>query len=222
MSDEDPDIDIPERGTASRGSPIIGSAPVDEDEQTITIKDPDGGIRTYDLNENVKEAMQGPIESCLDRIADWYEIWWEGTEMVIEFQGKVRKPSAQSTGTAQQRDKQDELPRHPEIPWMPREEIPQAIIDIDEMIENSDDDFSDVKSFNKGLLPVHDFERIDVQNRAEKNPLEFEDVLIMIDEEPVESSSADEEMELDIDDIRDMTDEKDTVRDGARGNRYNL
>lgn len=225
MGDEEdePEMTVPDRGTASRGSPIVGSAPDDPDENRIIIRDPSGPVRVYELNENVKEAMEGPVRASLDDLADWYEIWWEGTTMVIEYEGNVRKPEARKTGGNPQHGQHQGLPRYPELPWMPRQGVPQAIIDINQLFQQQNQEPPEAKGFDKGLLPVHDFARIDIQERADDNPLEFEDILIHINEEPLdEANGQPQDVELDMDDVRDMTDGKETLKDGKRGTRYNL
>lgn len=221
--DSEPDITVPNRGTASRGIPFVGSAPEQPDEERIVIRDPNGPVRVYDLNENVKEALEAPIRSSLEELAEWFEIWWEGTEMVVEYEGHVRQPEARQTGGNPQQGQHQGLPRYPEPPWTPRQGVPQAAIDLNQLYENSNKEFPDAQGFDKGLLHVHDFARIDVQDRANDAPLEFEDTLILIDEEPIDEAATDtQDVEIDMDDVRDMTDGKETLKEGARGNRYNL
>jgi len=222
-SEDEPEITMPNRGTASRGNPIVGSAPDDPDEQKIVVRDPSGPVRVYDLNENVKEAMEGPIRATLDDLADHYDVWWEGTEMVIEFMGNVRKPSARKSGGNPQQGQHEGLPRAPEPPWVPRQGVPQVVVPIDQILQQMNGEKPEAKGFDKGMLNVHDFARIDIQERANDNPLEFEDTLILIGEEPIDEAAQEtQNVELDMDDVREMTDGKDTVKEGARGNRYNL
>jgi hypothetical protein len=223
MTEDDIDISVPERGTASRGIPFLGSAPADEQNDKIIIRDPEGPVRGYKLTESVKDELEAPFRKPLEDHADWYEMWWEGTELCIEYEGPVREPESRGF-QPQEDDDGNALPRYPEVPWMPREQTPQATLDMHEIMSDTPpDQRPQPRSFDKSLIPVQNITRIDMQERADKNPLQFEDLFVVLDEEPIgDIDDTVRRQEPDIDDVREMTDGKDTVREGARGNRYNL
>lgn len=221
---EEHDIQEPTRGTASKGSPVAGTVPEQNQREKIIIKDPRGGHRVYDLTEDVREYLESTHRTTLEAESEWYEMWWEGNELVIEYCGNVREPGSRNFDPEQ--DQHQGLPRYPSVPWMPREKTPQATIDLDELEEKMQENgqsVPDPKSFDKSLLPVHNITRVNMQDRADKNPLSFEDIFIALDEEPVEQEDDDTDASApDIDDVREMTDGDETLQKGKRGNRYNL
>lgn len=218
-SNESGEISVPTRGTASRGNPLSGSAPEEQSNNSIVIRDPRGDVRVYEMNDNMRAELRKPIEASLDKYADWYETWWNGTVLMVEFEGQVRTANKKSPPGQNQQS----MPQYPQEPWVPRNRTPQAVIDIDDLAQQSDKDYGS-GSADKMMFPVYDFVELDMQDKADRNPLGFEDKLILIGEEPVENveTTDAEDTAPDIDDIREMTDGEETVAEGARGRRYNL
>jgi len=240
------------RGTASLPNPISGEEPPEgpsESIPTVTIHAPDGSLRTYKLTDDVKEGYESMIEEKFDSMeVFWYEMWWVGSELVIEYEGCVRddelRPEVEDMDPEKiqmmmmqgQRPKMNGVPKRQNPAEqgdgmnpkkMMNGDTPEPSVTID--LNDSSDD-TDVNVLDEGVLPVWGTTRIDVQNRANENPLQVEDLFIKpwSDEDgqmPLNSENKDGEVDDDVFevDFRDHTDDKnETVRDGARGDRWNL
>lgn len=168
-----------DRGTASRGNPLIETAgDEDYDEPYIRIEDPNtGDTRVYKLNESVKENFESLYEHQLETLnAEWYETWWEGTKLVVEYEGPARTP---------------EMRENEEMPpgQRPRKRSgsaagmggmfmmvfgggPRIQVDVDEYYDGED------FGFDRGLFSVHRIARFDLQERADARPLRVEDLFI--------------------------------------------
>jgi hypothetical protein len=85
----------PRFGNASEGNPITDSAayPEPSGEPTVTINPQNQSQRTYKLTERVKQRYENAVTESLESLeTDYYDMWWQGTTLHVEYQGKVRSP----------------------------------------------------------------------------------------------------------------------------------
>lgn len=257
MSEDAPDEDeadtVPEqplRGTASRPNPFAGEdAPeTPDDDATVTINAPDGSVREYELTENVKSHYERRFEGPLDRECEWYEMWWDGTKLVIQYVGTLRddtlrpnheeltqqeiqqmlmrgqSPSVDGIPKKRNPGKsgQPQRPRHPMGGGRPQMNLS---VDVSQALEDTD-----MTHLDEGLMPVINRTTIDIQKRADELPLQVEDMFIQpwdsdAGQEPINSEHADGEVseEMFEVDFRNVTDDPETtVPDGARGDRWDM
>lgn len=242
----------PLRGTASQPNPFSDESPPEhegEEDVTITINAPDGSVREYKLTERVKGYYEDAIEESFEsKDVEWYEMWWEGPELVIEYEGKVRDMDMRPGGNDQQQQNQGQavvhqnqdgttsfafgggqqqqqdphLPRDMRPPFAPRRGVPQIFLPIPDQSDGTN-------RFDESMVPVWNKTSVNVQRRANKNPLMVEDLFIEAwdpdseGQDPINSEHADGEVDYEITDFRDETDDREeTVRKGARGNRWNI
>lgn len=235
----------PLRGTASRPNPFAGESPPDgpDTEATVTIRDNDGSVREYELTDEVKRGYEKFVSAKFDKAeVGWYELWWDGTELFIEYEGNIRdtqlRPDHEELSREElmqmlhqgQSPKINGIPKKMDMDAAPSPQDmmqghmpqPQVEIDLTEQIDN------DLEYFDEGVIPVYNTTSIDVQKRANERPMLVEDMFIRPWEsgnadDPINTEHADGEVEYEISDFRDFTDEKEsTVSQGARGNRWNL
>lgn len=241
----------PLRGTASQPNPFKGeSAPEGPTEDaTVTIRAPDGSVREYRLTEDVKEGYEDFAEAKLEDACEWYDMWWEGTKLVIEYKGFIRdndlRPDHENMTAEQiqqmlmsgQQPTMDGIPKKPNAGEQGQQPNPMSMmqgnmpspnITIDLNERPGDDD--DVNKLDEGVIPIWNKTIIDVQERADARPLQVEDLFIKpwSDEEgqmPLNSEHEDGEMDEEMFevDFRDHTDDKDeTVAENGRGDRWYL
>lgn len=247
-SDEQSDDSVPQkpvRGTASRPSPFAGeSAPPQPDEDaTVTITAPDGSVREYRLTDGVKAGYEEMVQSQIDNACHWYEMWWDGTSLVIEYEGFIRdeavRPEVEelSQGEIQQMMRNGQQPKMDGIPKRhnPGQSSPQphpaqmgGMAEPSIAIDASQED-REAEHFDEGVVPVWNKTAIDVQRRANDNPLQVEDLFIRpwddeAGQEPVNSEHEDGEVDEEMFelDFREHTDGEQTVREGARGDRWDM
>lgn len=262
---DEPSMPLPSRGTGSAGNPVLGGETTNhEDEPTITINDPNtGAVRVYRLTERVKSRYEGMVDQIMQgRDVDWYEHWWEGTELVVEWKGRLRGEKHRPEMTQQEmmeelqdmpeeqqadameemQDKTKGIPAEPRPPFMPREGVLQVGVQTDGQEQDpfgefgeGGPDYDDEEYLDDGVLPMHDFTRFDIQERADRRPLQVEDVIIEPwkdwgeDEppEPVSVELPDGVDQTDSGDVytipeEDLREGTDTVKEGGRGDRYHL
>lgn len=248
----DEDESKPSRGTASRPSPFSGVSPEQdtdpEEEPIITIISPDGFARKYLLTDDVKQRFENKYTAKFESgKCEWHDMWWSGTKLVIEYYGHFRsreyRPDVESMSQSQMASmfrrghqmKTDGIPRaqHPALDGkrmtmqdMMQGNIPQgANITVDMTEEEPTYEYLD-----EGVVPIHNIVEIDLQDRADAHPLSFEDLFTKPwasneGDTPINSEDVDGELSDDlfeVDDFRDFTDGKETVAEGARGDRFNL
>lgn len=219
----------PLRGTASRANPLKGgSAPPERNDATVTINAPDGSVREYELTDTVKGFYETMVEQKFHNLdADWFDYWWNGTELIIEYQGKVRDADLRDMGDEDDEDEDEPspfsqpsgMPRQPHPAWFGRMGVRSVGIFPDS--DNDDEEYLDA-----GMAPVCNRTTIDIQDRADQRPLSVEDLFIRPWEDgegqmPVNTDHADGEVQHEIQDFRD-TSEDETLAKGERGNRYHL
>lgn len=257
MSEETPDENSDDgdtrklRGTSSRTSPFSGeSAPEEpEEEARITICAPDGSARTYKLTESVKQGYEEMVEDKISSACEWYEMWWQGTKLIIEYEGFIRdndlRPEHEdlSREQIQQMLMKGDDPTTDGVPKRPNPGLqagnasprgmmdgnmpePSVTLDLNEYVGGE----SETQKLDEGVIPVSNTTSIDIQKRADERPLEVEDEFLQPwnneePPEPVNSEHTDGEVDSETYevDFRNMTDSKDkTVNQGARGNRWTL
>lgn len=241
MKDENPydDADVdsntdatpmekPSRGTASRLG-LDAGVPENEDVDsvTITIEDADGSLREYELTDMVKGHYEDYIDSSMENMeVNWYEYWWEGQELVVEYEGKVRDKELRiggDSGRGRRANSSEQIPRDPRPPWSPRQQTRQIFLDVED-----GDDEEKVERFDEAMVPIHNVTRFDIQERANKRPMAVEDLFIQPwnSEEgqmPVNSDHKDGEMNFEVEDFREEMGSKDKTATGnQRGRRWNL
>jgi len=242
---------VPERGTGSKAhignNPLEGDRPDDPSIQMVEVDkadgvdkgnesgegndstrllpalkvQADGKIRIYALTDTVKNHYEGTMAAA-HKDDEWFDLHWVGTELVCEYLGHSRHKDMmkreKDNPQTREEDMQNGLKSTPPYPGDPVDE-PQKTLDSKDMNreEHNEESFHDT-----GLYPTHQFERLDLAQVASERPLEFEDTLILLDQEPVEEKSQSEELSGDIPDIRedDMSDK--TLDAGQRGARWTL
>lgn len=242
------------RGSAADAPAFAGDPPARDDDigaAVITIEAPDGSIREYELTDDVKARYEQYIQSSFENYdVEWYETWWEGTVLCVEYQGFVRDSEARPDDDDDQTHQsplaammsgmggvgfsinggntthQGSVPGRRGQPWAPRRRTRQARVNVDDMHSK---DYG-YEQFDEGLLPIWKTARLDVQERADYSPLAVEDLFVKPwdPENAHDPIAADYDVEtddplFDVDDYRDHTDSADkTVSRGRRGNNWNI
>lgn len=197
-------------GSASRGNPITDDAAYPEaaGEPRITINPENQPERTYKLTERVKEDYENAVENSLERLdTTYYDMWWQGTTLHVEYEGKVRAPEGrpgpdQSASSKQQQQAQQQQqknhqqmnslqqmmqhqqqggPRSQDDVVLPREPRPPFSGRRGEpqvQMPVPEDAAPDLKFFDEGLLPTSGFTEFDIQVRANRAPLTVEDMFV--------------------------------------------
>lgn len=181
------------RGSATRRNPFADSSPPEQatdDEPTVVIMDPDSeSVREYELTETVKRSYERMFESKFEHgNCEWYDFWWDGTELVIEYSGYFRDDSLRPDYEDKSSDDIMEMmfsrASNREMDGIPRARHPVQdghrgarrrgrSMQVDLSGEGPPHDYLD-----EGVLPVHNVFRFDVQDRADANPLATEDLFI--------------------------------------------
>lgn len=230
----DGDVSRPQRGTASRANPLTGERPPGTaDTPTIRIKAPDNSVREYELTDRVKERYETMVDQKFESLdVDWYDYWWQGTKLVVEYQGKVRDSALRDMeperdpGQGQPEDmgppqQPSGMPRSPHPVWFGRRGVHQL------GMSPGDSDNDDEEYFDGCLAPVCNRTTIDIQERADRRPLVVEDLFVRPwdddSDTPIntEEGKEDGEVEFEIEDFRDVSDDE-TLAEGERGNRFYL
>lgn len=205
-------------GTASEGNPITDDAAYPEaaGEPRITIDPDNQPERTYKLTERVKKDYENAVENSLERLeTEYYDMWWQGTTLHVEYEGKVRAPegrpgpdqSASSKSQKQMQDKKQQQQQMNPLQAMaqqqrgqpsqqemvlPREPRPPFVGRRGEpqvQMPVPEDAAPDLKFFDEGMLPVSGFTEFDIQIRANRAPLAVEDMFVVpwSDDYPVQT-----------------------------------
>lgn len=245
--DSDPTMQL--RGTASRSNPFAGESAPDEPESdaTITIHAPDGSLRKYELTDDVKNQYESMFKEKMESAkVNWYEMWWDRTSLIIQYEGCIRDKSLRpdTEGMSPQKLLQmAQRGQQPKMDGIPKRQnsnensgismrdlmqggMPDPSVNMD--ISEYDD--GNLEKLDEGIIPVTNRVEIDIQARAHENPLMVEDLFVKPwDSEagamPIntdhEGGEVDDEM-FEVD-FRDHTDDENTtVRSGARGDRWNI